>query len=404
MKSNYKKLGKYIQQVSIRNSDLTGDVLLGVSIQKILIPSIANIVGTDMSTYKKIKKNQFAYGPVTSRNGDKISIAICEVEKAILSQAYTIFEIIDENELLPEYLMMWFRRAEFDRYARFKSHGSARETFDWDEMCEIELPVPKIEKQLEIVNEYKTIQNRIKLNENLIQKLEETAQAIYKKWFVEFEFPNEEGFPYKSAGGEMVESELGEIPKGWEIEKLGNLIESFSKKHNFKKDKLIFFNTSDILNGEFLHAEYSLVSEMPGQAKKQIQKNDILYSEIRPANKRFALVRNEASDYVVSTKLMVLRLKNKKLSVFRIFHLLTEDSFILQLQQSAEGKSGTFPQITFEEDLQEKLVLVALNEVENKWNKFLESYYKQWYSRKDENKVLKSLKELILQKMTKVEI
>ena len=110
-------------------------------------------------------------------------------ETAILSQAYIVFEVIDHNKLDPEYLMMWFRCPEFDRYARFKSHGSARETFDWEEMCETELPIPSIEKQRVIVKEYNTVVNRIKLNEQLNQKLEETAQALYKHWFVDFEFP-----------------------------------------------------------------------------------------------------------------------------------------------------------------------------------------------------------------------
>ena len=173
MKSSYKKLGNYIQIVNDRDADKTVDRLLGVSIRKVLMPSIANIIGTDMSTYKIIQRNQFAYGPVTSRNGDKISVALLEeYDKAIVSQAYTVFEVIDKTELLPEYLMMWFRRPEFDRYARFKSHGSAREIFDWAEMCDTELPIPSIEKQREIVREYNIIQNRIALNNQLISKLE----------------------------------------------------------------------------------------------------------------------------------------------------------------------------------------------------------------------------------------
>lgn len=120
MRSNYKQLGQYIRPVNIRNTNLEVETLLGVSIQKVLMPSIANTVGTNMKTYKIIEKNQFAYGPVTSRNGDKISVALLEEhDRAIVSQAYTVFEVIDENELHPEYLMMWFRRPEFDRYARF---------------------------------------------------------------------------------------------------------------------------------------------------------------------------------------------------------------------------------------------------------------------------------------------
>ena len=224
MPSNYKRLGDYIQEVNIRNRDLSTIPLLGVSIKKVLMPSIANIIGTDMSTYKLIRKNQFAYGPVTSRNGDKISIALLEeYDNAMVSQAYTVFEVIDENELLPEYLMMWFRRPEFDRYARFMSHGSAREIFSWTEMCETLLPIPSLEKQQEIIREYNTIQNRIALNNQLISKLEETAQAIYKQWFVDFEFPDESGKPYKSNGGKMVwcEELEKEIPEGWKFSSIG---------------------------------------------------------------------------------------------------------------------------------------------------------------------------------------
>ncbi|KDN54682.1 restriction modification system DNA specificity domain-containing protein [Flavobacterium seoulense] len=197
------------------------------------MPSIANIIGTDMSTYKLISKNQFAYGPVTSRNGDKISIALLEeYENAMVSQAYTVFEVIDKKKLLPEYLMMWFRRPEFDRYARFKSHGSAREIFDWVEMCDTELPIPSFEKQQEIVREYDIIQNRIAINNQLITKLEETAQAIYKQWFVDFEFPHDNGKPYKSNGGEMVwcEELEKEIPEGWNIEEFQKVTDVTSGK------------------------------------------------------------------------------------------------------------------------------------------------------------------------------
>ncbi len=217
MRSNYKPLGNYIHEVNVRNKSSQVTNLLGVSIQKILIPSIANTVGTDMSTYRLVKKNQFAYGPVTSRNGDKISIALNSTEDAIVSQSYKTFEIKDCNELLPEYLMMWFRRPEFDRYARFMSHGSTRETFGWNEMCETELPIPSIEKQREIVKEYNVIKDRIELNNKMITKLEETAQAIYKQWFVDFDFPDENGKPYKSSGGEMAwcEELEKEMPRGW---------------------------------------------------------------------------------------------------------------------------------------------------------------------------------------------
>lgn len=173
MKSNYKKLGEYIREINIRNSDLKVSTLLGVSVSKDFIPSIANTVGTDFSRYKIVRKNQFTYIPDTSRRGDKIGIALLQsYEEALVSQAYTVFEVIDENKLNPEYLMMWFRRPEFDRYARFKSEGSVREIFSWNELCNVELPVPDIDKQRKIVEQYNQINKAIKIKEAINNNLE----------------------------------------------------------------------------------------------------------------------------------------------------------------------------------------------------------------------------------------
>lgn len=208
----YKRLGDYIREVNVRNRELTVTILLGLSIEKKFIPSIANTIGTDMSSYKIVQPSQFAYVPVTSRNGDKITVALYDGEESvIISQAYTIFEIVDKDLLLPEYLMMWFRRPEFDRYARFHSHGSAREVFDWDELCNVQLPIPTITRQREIVEEYETLSRRIRLNEQMIEKLETTAQALYRKLFVD-----------------GVDKE--NLPEGWRRGRLGDIAEINSGK------------------------------------------------------------------------------------------------------------------------------------------------------------------------------
>ncbi len=185
MRTDYKVLGDYIQLVDRRNRDLSITNLLGVSIEKKFIPSIANIIGTDLSSYKVVETGQFAYGPVTSRNGEKISIAYLDDEDCIISSSYTVFEVVNKDELDPEYLMLWFSRPEFDRYARYKSHGSVREIFDWDELCMVELPVPAIEEQQNIVKAYKTITDRIALKKQINDNLEATAQALYQELFVE---------------------------------------------------------------------------------------------------------------------------------------------------------------------------------------------------------------------------
>ena len=183
MEKGYKILGNYIRLVDERNKNLAVTKLLGVSISKKFIPSIANIVGTDLSNYKIVRTGQFAYGPVTSRNGEKISIAYLDEEDCIISSSYTVFEVENKEELDPEYLMLWFSRPEFDRYARYKSHGSVREIFDWNELCMVELPVPDIEKQRKIVKAYKTITDRIALKQKINDNLEATLSALYKEFF-----------------------------------------------------------------------------------------------------------------------------------------------------------------------------------------------------------------------------
>lgn len=187
MEKGYKILGNYIRLVDERNKDLSVTKLLGVSISKKFIPSIANIVGTDLSNYKIVRTGQFAYGPVTSRNGEKISIAYLDEEDCIISSSYTVFEVENKEELDPEYLMLWFSRPEFDRYARYKSHGSVREIFDWNELCMVELPVPDIEKQRKIVKAYKTLTDRIalkqKINDNLEDKIDAYAFSLGEEVF-----------------------------------------------------------------------------------------------------------------------------------------------------------------------------------------------------------------------------
>ena len=380
MPSNYKRLGDYIQEVNIRNRDLNNIPLLGVSIKKVLIPSIANLIGTDMSTYKLIKKNQFAYGPVTSRNGDKISIALLEKhDAAMVSQAYTVFEVIDQSELLPEYLMMWFRRPEFDRYARFMSHGSAREIFSWTEMCETFLPIPSIEKQKEIVREYHTIQNRIVLNNQLISKLEETAQAIYKQWFVDFEFPNENGKPYKSNGGKMVWcAELEkEIPEGWAVGKLNDFI--------------------SIKNGKTRPVSQGIIPVYGGNGIIDYVKNSN-YENLNVIGRVGAycgsVYFNEGKVWISDNALAGIS-KNDTL----YFDYLT----LVNLNLNSKSEGSSHPLLT-QGILNDIDLLKSKNtNIYQEFESIIKPLFKQLHNFKNQNKKLEELKDLLLAKMTRVE-
>ena len=198
----YKRLGDYIRPVDVRNWDLKVNLSQGICNAKYF--QNPKQVADNPETHKVVRTGQFAYNRATTRNGEKISIALREGPDCTVSSAYQVFEIADENLLHPKYLMMWFKRPEFDRLAIYYSHGSAHEFFEWDTMCEVKLPIPSITRQREIVLEYETLTNRIRLNNQMIQNLEATAQALYRKTFVD-----------------NIDKE--KLPEGWRMGTLGEV-------------------------------------------------------------------------------------------------------------------------------------------------------------------------------------
>ena len=181
----YQRLGDYIREVNVRNSELKVTKLVGLTIDKAFIPSVANVIGTDLSNYKVIGKEQFACSLMQVSRDGKMPVAMFEEDEAIMSPAYPMFEVVDKMELLPKYLMMWFSRKEFDREASFYAVGGVRGNLTWEDFCNLRLPIPSIARQREIVEEYETLSRRIRLNEQMIEKLEATAQALYRKMFVD---------------------------------------------------------------------------------------------------------------------------------------------------------------------------------------------------------------------------
>jgi type I restriction enzyme S subunit len=154
MRSNYKKIGRHIRKVNTRNVDLLTTNLLGINIDKFFMPSVANIVGTDMTAYKIVKKGQFSCNRMHVGRDYRLPISMSTSEEEFLvSPAYDVFEVKNEEELLPEYLMMWFLRSEFDRNSWFYTDADVRGGLHWDAFCDMELPIPSLEKQREIVKE-----------------------------------------------------------------------------------------------------------------------------------------------------------------------------------------------------------------------------------------------------------
>ncbi|WP_291861304.1 restriction endonuclease subunit S [Marinilabilia sp.] len=299
---------------------------------------MANIVGANMRNYKIIRKNQFACSIMQVRRDGKMPVALLQkFDEAIISQAYPVFEVKDENKLLPEYLMMWFSRPEFDREACFYAVGGVRGSLEWEDFCNMKLPVPSIETQRAIVEEYNTVKNRIALNNQLIQKLEETAQAIYKQWFVDFEFPDENGKPYKSSGGKMVFNEEleKEIPEGWEVNELENVLEEIIS-HRGKSKALM--DLYDIKRGENI---FPVISAMNVNNGRIVKKESIKYTNannyenwmIDPLLQGDLIMTSEApmgellylanySDFIISQRLFALRANKQKISSLLLYYWL----------------------------------------------------------------------------------
>ena len=209
----YKRLGDYIREVNVRNRELKVTKLVGLTIDKAFIPSVANVIGTDLSNYKVIRREQFACSLMQVSRDGKMPVAMFEEDEAIMSPAYPMFEVIDKTALLPQYLMMWFSRSEFDREASYYAVGGVRGSLTWEDFCNMQLPVPSIERQREIVEEYETLINRIHLNEQMIQHLEATAQTLYRKMFVD-------GIDKEN------------LPDGWRMGTLGEVCEiKYGKAH-----------------------------------------------------------------------------------------------------------------------------------------------------------------------------
>lgn len=384
MKSNYKRLGNYIQPVDVRNAFLLDLPLMGLSVSKKFFPTIANLVGTDMKTYKIVLRNQFTYIADTSRRGDKIAIALNDIfDKILVSQAYTPFEVKNTNELDPEYLMMWFRRPEFDRYARFKSHGSAREIFDWDEMCNVLLPVPHIDKQREIVNEYNNIQNRIKLNEQLIQKLEETAQAIYNSYI------NKEEDNKSHRLGELMEIKGG---FSYNSEALG------TGSTYLLGMGCVSFSNRFVENGMRLYSD-----NIPDQ--HIVKPKDIIIatrqqSENMPILGCPAMIPPNLENMKLVIASNLYRVVNKsKLSNELLYQILKSQKYQEHIKLHTKGTTvGMITKDAIEDYTFEAPSIEFLYSVENNITKIIDNLF----LKRNENKKLTELKELLLSKLATI--
>lgn len=262
----YKRLGDYIREVNVRNKDMKVTKLVGLTIDKAFIPSVANVIGTDLSNYKVIRKEQFACSLMQVSRDGKMPVAMFEEDAAIMSPAYPMFEVIDKKTLLPQYLMMWFSRSEFDREASYYAVGGVRGSLTWEDFCNMKFPVPSIDRQREIVEEYETLSRRIRLNKQMIEKLEATAQTLYRKMFVD-------GIDKEN------------LPDGWRIGTIGEFCKEMksggtpNRNHNeyWDKNEYPWLKSGEVHNNVIIDVEESISKVgLDNSSAKMIPKGSVV--------------------------------------------------------------------------------------------------------------------------------
>ena len=352
MKSNYDILGNHIRLIDTRNRESITDRVLGINIDKFFMPSVANVIGTDLSKYKLITKGKFACNPMHVGRDERLPVALYdEEEPAIVSPAYFMFEVVDNSILNEDYLMMWFRRPEFDRICWLHTDGSVRGGITWDDICRLELPIPPIEKQLEIVNSYKAITERIALKQKINDNLANTEQAILVETVI-----NNHTVP--TALGDLVDFIDGDRGKNYPT------FDEFTST-----GYCLFLNASNVTSTGFNFDNCMFVSEEKDKLmnKGHLSPYDIVLTS-RGTLGNVALYDKHIKyeNVRINSGMLIIRPKTKRLSPYFIYALLKSSYMKAAIERFKSGSAQPqlpikdLQKITFEIP-ESDTVLVALD-------------------------------------------
>ena len=326
-KAEYKRLGDYIRPIDVRNRGLKVHLSQGICNAKYF--QNPKQVADNPETHKVVRTGQFAYNRATTRNGEKISIALREGPDCTVSSAYQVFEVVDENLLNPKYLMMWFKRPEFDRLAIYYSHGSAHEFFEWEAMCDVMLPIPSITRQREIVSEYETLTNRIRLNNQMIQHLEATAQALYRKTFVD-----------------NIDKE--NLPEGWRMGTLGEVCSKIGSgatpkggKGSYGKTGVSLIRSMNVFDMNFCYEELAHISDKQAALLDGVTviEKDILFNITGASVARCCMVPKDVLPARVNQHVMIIRSKEDFMQYYILCVLCSKDAKRSLLGMSQSGST-----------------------------------------------------------------
>ncbi|MBS7309979.1 MAG: restriction endonuclease subunit S [Treponema sp.] len=285
-----------------------------------------------------------------------------------------------------KFLWHCIANSRFEKYIESVKTGTTIPHISQKQISQFQVPNLPLSTQQKIAQILSSLDDKIELNNKINANLEQQAQALFKSWFVDFE-------PF-----------CGEMPAGWKVGTIGDLCSTVSQTYKGNDSEVVLINTSDVENGDILNHESVANTNLKGQFKKTFQRNDILYSEIRPANRHYAFVDiDETCNYIASTKLMVIR-PNEDVNPHYLYHILTNPELIKEMQHLAETRSGTFPQITFESELSTYQIPLLPKEEQDKLGNLFEKIDNMVFHNIRENKKLSNLRETLLPKLMNGEI
>lgn len=398
MKSNYDILGNHIRLIDTRNRESITDRVLGINIDKFFMPSVANVIGTDLSKYKLITKGKFACNPMHVGRDERLPVALYdEEEPAIVSPAYFMFEVVDNSILNEDYLMMWFRRPEFDRICWLHTDGSVRGGITWDDICRLELPIPPIEKQLEIVNSYKAITERIALKKKINDNLRASASIMFFN-----------KIRYVQCSECCQETEIGRYPIEWTFSTLGNVLDTIIDRRGLTPTKLgsewsnegiIALSAKSVKNHELVnldianHVDNDLYNRWMPQ---KLQSQDILMTSEAPLGEFYYLA--DFSTYCLSQRLFAMR-ANKTIIEPTVLYFQLTDS--IGKHQIDIRKTGTTVTGIRQSELIQVPIIVPPMNIQKEFARFCNPIMITIEKNADEIRQLFKLQEMLLSRLSR---
>ena len=357
---------------------------------------------------KSIRKGDILFSEIRPANG-RWAYVDHEADDFVVSTKLMVIRA-KQNRLFPKYLYQFLTSSEITKRLQYlaESRSGTFPQITFDQVATLELPLPPLAEQKAIAAVLGALDDKIELNRRMNATLEAMARALFQSWFVDFDPVRAKLDGRQPVGMDsttaalfpkhLEDSPLGHIPKGWRACTLGDVSKNVSITFDFKRTpEVVFINTGDVLEGDFLHSNRSLHVGLPGQAKKSIRPDDILFSEIRPANKRYAYVDFDSSDYVVSTKFMIIR-GSKEIHPRLLYRILTAKETLDEFQVQAESRSGTFPQITFDSISHLPIVLPPI-EIQEAFQRAVGKMDAQIKVNKQQSRTLATLRDTLLPKL-----